>query len=66
MQSFITFYGERLTRVHRPGTQCTTYMRQSANDLAHPDNKVVEMALALHAVIDLQHIGPGLIRAAPS
>lgn len=34
------------------------------NDLADPDNKVVEMALAQLAVIDLQHLGR-LIRAAP-
>lgn len=55
--SFIIFYGEHITLVHRPGTQCTTCVSPQINDLADPDNEVVEMALALQAVIDLERIG---------
>jgi len=40
-------------------TQCTTCIGPQINNLADPDNKVVEMAPALQAVIDLQHIEPG-------
>lgn len=57
MMSFIIFYGEHITLAHRPGTQCTTYVSPQINYLPDPDNRVVEMALALQAVIDLQHIG---------
>lgn len=48
-----------ITLVHRVRTQCTTWISQQINNLADPDNKVVEMALVLQAVIDLQHIELG-------
>lgn len=56
MKSFIIFY---ITLVQRVGTQCTTCISLQINNLADPDNKFVEMALVLQAVIDLQHIELG-------